>query len=57
MIRLLVGLVLIAAGLSGRWRFVFTDSPLPLLGVGGLLVVLGAVQLLRRKSDQGDGIS
>ena len=56
MIRVLVGCLLIAAGLSGRFVFLGTDSPLPLIALGVGLVCFGGYQIVRARSDRSDGI-
>ena len=56
MIRILVGAILIAGGLSGKFVLFGTSSGLALVGVGVFMVLFGVYQLARRNSDKGDGI-
>lgn len=56
MIRILIGAILIAGGLSGKFVLLGTQSGAGLIGVGAFMVLFGVYQLARRNSDKGDGI-
>jgi hypothetical protein len=44
---IIIGLVLIGMGLSGKFVFIGTNSPAILMGVGGIIVIVGIVQIIR----------
>lgn len=56
MIRILIGAILIAGGLSGKFVLLGTQSGAGLIGVGAFFVCFGIYQVARRNSDKGDGI-
>jgi len=45
---IIVGIILIVLGLSGRFRLPFTSSPTPLIVVGVILVIWGGWQMWQR---------
>lgn len=44
-----VGILAVAAGLSGRFALPFTDNPMYLVAVGGAIAALGVFQLWKNK--------
>lgn len=48
---ILIGLVFIGGGLSGRMALIFTDSPMALAAVGVVLVGMGVMQMLSSSGD------
>jgi len=46
---IVIGILLIVAGLSGRFSLIGTNSPMLLVLVGAAMVVWGAVQMARRR--------
>jgi hypothetical protein len=49
---LIIGLLMIAAGLSGEFKLMFFDGPAPLLILGAVLAIWGAYQLVRQHSSR-----
>lgn len=52
MIKIIIGLVFIVGGLSGKLVLIGTNSGVALAGFGAVLVVWGAVRLIRRRQGQ-----
>lgn len=55
-LQIIIGLICIAGGLSGRLRLVGTSSGPLLAGIGGVLVAWGIYRIYRsRRRSSGDG--
>ena len=52
-INIVIGIVCIVGGLSGRLALIGTDSGAPLTVAGALLIVVGAYRLYRAKKSSG----
>lgn len=50
MVRLILGVIFIIGGLSGKLALIGTNSGIALAVVGGIMVILGATQLARNRS-------
>jgi hypothetical protein len=50
---LLIGLAAIAAGASGQFHFIGTNSPTLLIVVGAVIAAFGAYQIVRAKKARG----
>lgn len=50
---LLFGLAALAAGASGRFHFIGTNSPMLLMIVGGAIAAFGVYQIVRAKQPRG----
>jgi hypothetical protein len=47
---IIIGIIFIIGGLSGKIVLIGTDSSMALVGVGAALVVWGIVQVVRRRT-------
>jgi hypothetical protein len=47
---IVMGLAAVALGATGKFALPFTNSPAPLMVVGGAIAALGVYQLLRSKA-------
>jgi hypothetical protein len=45
----IIGLVMLAGGLSGRFSLLFTNSSLALAVVGGVIAAVGGYQIVRAR--------
>ena len=52
MIKIIIGLVFIVGGLSGKLVLVGTQSGVALAGLGAVLVVWGVVRVVRQRQGQ-----
>jgi len=49
MVRIVLGVIFVIGGLSGRLALIGTNSGPALAVVGGVMIILGLVQLVRRR--------
>ena len=52
---IIVGLIMVGAGLSGQFSLLGTESPALLVGVGALVVGFGVHRVIRDRRQKKDG--
>ena len=52
-INIIVGLVCVGAGLSGRFVLLGTQSSIPLVAIGAAVAGYGVYRIIRERRDQG----
>jgi hypothetical protein len=53
MLKIIIGLVMLIGGLSGKLVLVGTNSGVALAVLGGILIVWGIVKMIRQKQNSG----